>query len=680
MSDQDNPFFRGEGAGERLERFRASTPDTAVLTVHPRFAPGLEKQIPNFDSDETLEMVLRFPGLPDAIGGAIRGMQSYNRWLYYGELEGGVPRGWHYNRMTPADFVRDYQELVGGVLGRAVEAHFSNERIEHLNLPQAVKLAHPISPLAVGQITRMFLMNGRALLNGAIVFENQQQLDQTLFEIQSAYGIIPELRPPSQNAQIHAFKPEELRIWLSKHTHLLPPLLRPDALLDILRPIPPAVPFDLIVFDFDNTLAFTTPLKAFRAETPATGEPWDTCMKDTPANQEVRAWIRGLRSDAGKPKLAVISKAPRWYLDALLQQCYPGLQFDAVLGHDEARAAGHKYKPHPALLQGLMQEFGVTPDRTLVIGDEDDDIEMAYRAGVRALMVDFYSLATTRHLEEEFRKQQRLKPDPKAIQPKDWTYFNALETLPHAVCTAPSTLGDVAAHLPLHELPLEAALAGTPLDQMRRDHKHFKVRCFSRVRKGSPGLPIIVLGRYFTAPSEEKGIHVLPVRDGHRLTHQILEKEHGLVEVPEVWIEVVAWALRNLAKTQPQKLLVTIIPAKAQRPQRLENLLQRVQEKLVEDGENLQFNPAVFQFTQDAQSNKTLNSEERAANLERSLGLHPDFQPPAGHTYVVIDDVTTTGSTFLRARELLEARGVRSAAVQALAIAKTVGFRDRSRP
>ncbi len=629
-------------------------------------------------------MVLRFPGLPDAIGGTIRGMQSYHRWLYFGEMVGGVPQGIHYDRLRTADYVRDYRNQIEHVLGREVQTQFSSKQVERLCFTPALAAPSGV-PAGMGSIRNIFLNEGRVLFGGALAFESERQLRQMLEELQATYGIRPTLVAPG-NAPVQAFTPELVRGWFSENPSLLPPGRRgaapqqtETAAQAASLPSSPVVPFDLIVFDFDNTLAFTTPLKAFRGLAPAAGEEWNQGRRNTSAQRDVRAWIKALKSGADGPKLAVISKSPRWYLDALLDHCYPGTAWDAVLGHDEARAAGHRYKPDPTLLLELMGRFGVSPGRTLVIGDEDDDVEMAYRAGARALMVDFYSLETKRHLEEQFRQQQRSTPVQGATATRDWTFFNALETLPHAVCTVPQQLGEVAADLALHELPLEAALAGTPLTKLRREAKHFRINLFSRLRKGGRRLPTTILGRYFTAPKDEKGVHAVPGRDTHTLTRQILDKEHGEAEVPAVWVDVVAWILKGMAR-QHQNLVVTIIPAKLERPPRLENLLYRVGEVLKEDGCGLLLDPTVFHFTPGTPSNKLLNGEERGENLERNLLLHPTFRATPGHNYVVIDDVTTTGSTFLRARNLLESQGVAPEAVQALAIAKTVSFRDRSRP
>jgi phosphoglycolate phosphatase len=46
-------------------------------------------------------------------------------------------------------------------------------------------------------------------------------------------------------------------------------------------------------------------------------------------------------------------------------------------------------KPHPAMLLELMDEFGVTPERTVMIGDTTHDLQMARNAGVAGVAVSF---------------------------------------------------------------------------------------------------------------------------------------------------------------------------------------------------------------------------------------------------------------------------------------------------
>ena len=71
---------------------------------------------------------------------------------------------------------------------------------------------------------------------------------------------------------------------------------------------------------------------------------------------------------------------------ASTRRCSVGLRglFDASRTADET--AG---KPHPLMLNELMAEFGVTPDRTLMIGDTVHDLQMAARAGCAAVGVSY---------------------------------------------------------------------------------------------------------------------------------------------------------------------------------------------------------------------------------------------------------------------------------------------------
>lgn len=68
-------------------------------------------------------------------------------------------------------------------------------------------------------------------------------------------------------------------------------------------------------------------------------------------------------------------------------------------------------KPHPGMLEALMEELGVGPDKTLMIGDTTHDMEMARAAGVfrlgithgahaKAALLDYDLLACVEHLAE----------------------------------------------------------------------------------------------------------------------------------------------------------------------------------------------------------------------------------------------------------------------------------------
>lgn len=76
-------------------------------------------------------------------------------------------------------------------------------------------------------------------------------------------------------------------------------------------------------------------------------------------------------------------KARRGLDDALAHAQLQGM-FDATRTADET--AG---KPHPLMLQQLMTQLGVAPERTLMIGDTTHDLMLARNAGTPRVAVSF---------------------------------------------------------------------------------------------------------------------------------------------------------------------------------------------------------------------------------------------------------------------------------------------------
>ncbi|MDP3171990.1 MAG: HAD-IIIA family hydrolase [Polaromonas sp.] len=83
-------------------------------------------------------------------------------------------------------------------------------------------------------------------------------------------------------------------------------------------------------------------------------------------------------------KLAVATGKSRHGLDEALQAVELKGRFDASRTADET--AG---KPHPRMLHELMDQFGVTPARTLMIGDTTHDLQMAVNAGCASIGVSY---------------------------------------------------------------------------------------------------------------------------------------------------------------------------------------------------------------------------------------------------------------------------------------------------
>ena len=82
--------------------------------------------------------------------------------------------------------------------------------------------------------------------------------------------------------------------------------------------------------------------------------------------------------------LGVATGKSRRGLDRVLVQTGLGPYFHSTRCADECFS-----KPHPEMLEQLMDELGATRSRTLMIGDTSHDLLMAQNAGVAALAVSY---------------------------------------------------------------------------------------------------------------------------------------------------------------------------------------------------------------------------------------------------------------------------------------------------
>lgn len=89
--------------------------------------------------------------------------------------------------------------------------------------------------------------------------------------------------------------------------------------------------------------------------------------------------------------LAIATGKSRRGLDEALTASGLGRLFHATRCADESFS-----KPHPAMLEALMDELGVDAGRTLMIGDTEYDLEMARNAGAAAVAVGYGAHAAER--------------------------------------------------------------------------------------------------------------------------------------------------------------------------------------------------------------------------------------------------------------------------------------------
>jgi len=108
--------------------------------------------------------------------------------------------------------------------------------------------------------------------------------------------------------------------------------------------------------------------------------------------------------------LTVATGKSRQGLDDALHQVALRGMFDGSRTADET--AG---KPNPRMLHELMAEFGVNPERTLMIGDTTHDLEMAHNAGCASVAVSYGAHGTS-----DFGRWNPLKVAHNVGELHDW--------------------------------------------------------------------------------------------------------------------------------------------------------------------------------------------------------------------------------------------------------------------
>jgi len=106
--------------------------------------------------------------------------------------------------------------------------------------------------------------------------------------------------------------------------------------------------------------------------------------------------VEGLSAlDGAGYRLAVATGKARRGLDRVLRQTGTGHLFCATRCADEAFS-----KPHPRMLEDLLEMTGVEAARALMVGDTVYDLQMARHAGVPALAVSYGAHPRERLIEE----------------------------------------------------------------------------------------------------------------------------------------------------------------------------------------------------------------------------------------------------------------------------------------
>lgn len=113
--------------------------------------------------------------------------------------------------------------------------------------------------------------------------------------------------------------------------------------------------------------------------------------------------------------LAVATGKSRRGLDDILQD----IELKGLF-HGSRTADQTAGKPHPQMLHELMHEFGVPPERTLMIGDTTHDLHMARNAGCASIGVSYGA-----HESAAFENFNPLYIAHSVAQLQDWLLLNA---------------------------------------------------------------------------------------------------------------------------------------------------------------------------------------------------------------------------------------------------------------
>ena len=111
-------------------------------------------------------------------------------------------------------------------------------------------------------------------------------------------------------------------------------------------------------------------------------EHYFACQDELVLFEGTLAMLHALK--ARQHRLAVATGKSRRGLDEALATAQMQGIFDGSRTADETAS-----KPHPMMLLDLMRQFGVEPERTLMVGDTTHDLRMARNAGVACVGVGF---------------------------------------------------------------------------------------------------------------------------------------------------------------------------------------------------------------------------------------------------------------------------------------------------
>jgi phosphoglycolate phosphatase-like HAD superfamily hydrolase len=407
----------------------------------------------------------------------------------------------------------------------------------------------------------------------------------------------------------------------------------------------------ICLFDLDDTLIRSGDLKTER-------EACKNTSSSTVLNN-VRAYLidkerliygpevlESIRSKFPDLILGVFTRSPRSYAELILGWAYPGFEWDILIAYEDVG----RTKPFGDGIDTAMKRFKITDlDEVMLVGDNDIDVRSAYHCGCLVTL------------------------DKGAWPYKmDTAHWSALAHIPDAIIDDPSQLLKVIADrnrfLPELERLLDMgkpSVSGGRFDKIN----HF-------VNRGAGGdntaFPIYACGRSFSNHKSVEWRH-----KWCKLTQSIAENKDSEV-FPDEWVQAVRTFIQKnfLGFLTDEEVVATVVPHRPGRQPRLEKFLTQLAESVSKsplNGINLMVEPELLKFKKGVKSqhNDLLKADERFLNVRDHLIVNKPEVVSSGISYLVIDDVCTTGASLIYANKYLKEAGATK--VECLAIAKNIG-------
>lgn len=405
---------------------------------------------------------------------------------------------------------------------------------------------------------------------------------------------------------------------------------------------------ELCLFDLDNTLVHTDDLQWIRENSKQNFNPAHLAQLNAQIFQNPwrkiyysESFLKELRRTFPDLKLGVFTRAPRSYTDAVLNWAYPNFTWDITIAYEDV----FHTKPCGEGVRRAMHAVGVNKvERVVLIGDSDADVKSGYNAGC-LVALDVRSWKRGRRRKTHW-KAQDLVPDGIIERDQDMLEF-------------------IQDHRPF--LPnLERMLAqGEPLRMARYiELNHWGI-------EDKTHYSISVAGRSISHHNS------VEMRRAHHPLSKSIEDHKNSCVFPVQWVDSIRnfIALRLSPILAPKEVIVTVVPHRPERAPRLEQLLKQLELRLATYPlcAKVTCIPDLLAYTDGVRSqhHNFLKRRERFENVRDHLVVNLPKFVTAGRTYLVIDDVVTTGASLIYAQKRLQAAGARD--VHLFGLGKNVG-------